>query len=183
MDTSSSPFLPPNSTSLEHTLDPGPEQSKDIPQNYRSINNINNKLYTTLTIAASQEVFSSPDSSLLHKVAAKAPSMSSPTAQPGEQELVGSYLPQAPVPGRFNPRSAISSNAELLEQTPSQVIQEQSSAPLLHHLFNNNATTAAPSINILQEANTLLETFYHKKMATSLPILPPLPVLHRKMMN
>ena len=156
MDTRS-PFHPsPRSTSHEHTLDLGPEEIKDFPQNKRS-KNISNESNSTPTIVARQEVLNSPDSSPLHITAVKALSMSSLDAQSGGKELVGTHLSQAPVPGRLNPRSTISSNADLLEHAPSQVTQKHPPVPLSHHLFTNDATTTAPFNNLLQEEDTLLD--------------------------
>ena len=150
----SSLIPPPRSTSHEHTSDLGPEENEDILKNQR---NINSEPNTTLAFAARKEVLSSSVSSSSHITADKAPLMYSPTAQSEDQESIGSHLPQALVPGRLIPRSATSSNADLLEQVSSQVTQEHPLAPLPHHLFNNDATTAALFNNSLQEEDTSLE--------------------------
>ena len=82
--------------------------------------------------------------------------MLSPTAQTGDQELVGPQLPQAFVPGSHTPRFTTSSQADLLEQVTSRVTNEHLSAPLRHPSVSNDATMAALLNNPPHEENILL---------------------------
>ena len=114
----------------EHILNARQEEKEGTLLHKRS-SNINNEFHSLLAPATSQEEFNLPDSNLVHMTAFKAQRTLSPTAKPRRDELVGTQFPQLlGAPENFNPRCAISSQADLLENTPSQVNQEQATALL-----------------------------------------------------
>ena len=113
------------------------QEEKEGTLLHKRSNNINNEFHSLLAPATSQEEF---NSTLLHITAFKARRTLSPNAKPRREELVGTQFPQVlGAPGNPNPRcDNISLQADLLENKPSQVNQEQATALLQYPLFNND---------------------------------------------